>query len=373
MTQSSPRGELYIGLMSGTSLDGIDLAIVDFSSSQPKVIHCETTPYPKNIVTRLRQLNLGQNLSFDSLYSADVELGELYAQTVNTALTNQNIDANQIRAIGCHGQTLYHKPEGSHPYTVQIGDPNVIAVRTGIDTVADFRRKDVALGGQGAPLAPLFHDYLFGDAEAHRAVINIGGIANISYLSPGEPPRGFDTGPGNTFMDYWISKHRSEMFDRHGDWAASGKVQHDLLQSFVDGEPYFQAEPPKTTGTEYFNPDWLTTHNPGDYSPEDVQATLCELTALTICREIEKHCPLHSQCYVCGGGALNKHLLSRIQDLLDGESVKTTRALAIDPLFVEAIGFAWLARQRINSDTIELSSVTGSSRSAVLGGLYSAT
>ncbi len=359
--------------MSGTSLDGIDLAIVDLASSQANVIHCETSPYPKNVVTRLRQLNLGQNLSFDSLYSADVELGELYAQTVNAALKNQNIEADHIRAIGCHGQTLYHKPAGQFPYTVQIGDPNVIAARTGIDTVADFRRKDVALGGQGAPLAPLFHNYLFGNSGNPRIVVNIGGIANISCLSPGDPPMGFDTGPGNTFMDYWISLHHSETFDSNGDWAAGGEVQPALLQSMIETEPYFKAAPPKTTGTEYFNPDWLAKHNPGDFSPRDVQATLCELTAQTLCTDIKTYFPQYNECYVCGGGALNQHLLSRIQTLLGGAPVSSIQSLGVDPLFVEAIGFAWLASQRIHGKATDLPSVTGSTRGAVLGGLYSAS
>ena len=359
--------------MSGTSLDGIDLAIVDLASSQPTVIHCQTTPYPENIVARLRQLNLGQSLSFDSLYSADVELGELYAQTVNAALRNQKIDAGDIRAIGCHGQTLYHKPAGKFPYTVQIGDPNVIAARTGIDTVADFRRKDVALGGQGAPLAPLFHNHLFGKSGKPRVIVNIGGIANISCLSPGNPPMGFDTGPGNTLMDHWISLHHSETYDSNGDWAATGEVQTALLQSMIESEPYFTAAPPKTTGTEYFNPDWLKKHNPDAYSPQDIQATLCELTAVTLCTDINTHFPQHEECYVCGGGALNRQLLSRIQSLLDAVPVSSTRELGVDPLFVEAIGFAWLASQRIHGKAIDLPSVTGSSRAAVLGGLYSAS
>ncbi len=184
---------------------------------------------------------------------------------------------------------------------------------------------------------------------------------------------GFDTGPGNTFMDYWISLHSSETFDSNGDWAAGGEVQHELLQSMIESEPYFSAAPPKTTGTEYFNPDWLAKQDTAAYSPQDVQATLCELTALTLCNDIKTYFPAYNECYVCGGGALNQHLLSRIQSLLGGAPVNSTQSLGVDPLFVEAIGFAWLASQRIHDKAINLPSVTGSSRAAVLGGLYSAS
>jgi anhydro-N-acetylmuramic acid kinase len=368
--------DLYVGLMSGTSLDGVDVAIVDFAQSPPQLHFCSTTAYSDSVRDRLLDLCRSQTTSLDELYSLDAELGEIYAGVVNTALKNAGIPPQQIVAIGCHGQTIRHSPDSAIPYTAQIGDPNRIAARTGIDTVADFRRKDIALSGQAAPLAPAFHRFLFRSSKEDRAIINVGGISNISYLPADHNAAilGFDTGPGNTLLDYWTEQHRNRPFDEGGAWARTGAVNSELLARMLDGEPYFCQSAPKSTGTEYFNPDWLMTFLNSaaseSLSPADVQTTLVELTARTIAEALIELPSGILNCYLCGGGAHNLYLMERLALALPKCSVNTTAKLGLDPDFVEASAFAWLARERVNLRTGNISEVTRARQTTILGGIY---
>ena len=370
--------ELYVGLMSGTSLDGVDVAIVDFAQSPPQLHFCSTTAYSDSVRHRLLDLCRSQTTSLDELYSLDAELGEIYAGVVNAALNKAGIPPQQIVAIGCHGQTIRHSPDSAVPYTAQIGDPNRISVRTGIDTVADFRRKDIALGGQAAPLAPAFHRFLFRSSTEDRAVINIGGISNISYLPADHsaPVLGFDTGPGNTLLDYWTDQHRNTAFDEGGAWARTGTVNNALLVRMLDDEPYFRQAAPKSTGTEYFNPDWLMTFLNSAASkslpPADVQTTLVELTVRTIAEALIELPSGIQNCYLCGGGARNLYLMERLALALPECTVNTTAKLGLDPDFVEASAFAWLARERVNRRAGNIPEVTRAKQATTLGGIYAA-
>ena len=373
---SDPTGsEIYAGLMSGTSLDGIDVAIIDFSEFPPKTLFCKTWPYDDVFKQRIRSLCQSDTTSLNALYSLDAELGERYAETINNAIKIASLDRSQITAIGCHGQTIGHNPNAKFAYSVQIGDPNRLAALTGITTVADFRRKDIAVGGQGAPLASAFHQFLFRSSQEDRALINIGGIANITYLAAnaGVPVVGFDTGPGNCLLDHWIHQQQNTNYDEQGAWAAGGNIIEPMLRRMLDEESYFAAKPPMSTGTDYFDPAWLTRFLPTDYTARDVQATLVELTALSIANAISHLLPgLPSICYVCGGGAHNRYLLERLDQALPDCEVKTTDALDTNPDFVEAIAFAWLARERMHMRSGNLPAVTEARKPAVLGGIYSA-
>ena len=283
-------------------------------------------------------------------------------------------DVQQVRAIGSHGQTILHLPWATPSRTLQIGDPNLVAALTGVTTIADFRRADVAAGGQGAPLAPAFHAWKFRAGRVNRVVLNIGGIANITILpaAPAEQVRGFDTGPGNTLMDAWIQQRRGCDYDEQGHWAATGNVRQDLLKQALS-DPYFTAPPPKSTGKDDFNLAWLATHTDKTGSAcrdEDLQATLLELTAVSIAEAISAKAPGADELLVCGGGVHNPVLMRRLQSLLPGLAVKSTGACGIDPDAVEAVTFAWLARQRLENTPANLPSVTGAERAVVLGAIY---
>ncbi len=369
-----PGNEIYIGLMSGTSLDGVDVAIVDLGHFPPRFLHCATSPYPDSIRERLRELRETQSISLDALYSLDAELGDIYAQRVNQALELAGLDSDAISAIGCHGQTIRHSPDSAVAYTAQIGDPNRITAITGITTVADFRRKDIALGGQAAPLAPAFHRFLFRSDDENRVVVNIGGIANISLLpaDPTQPVIGFDTGPGNTLCDHWIKKNLGTEFDSNGDWARGGRVIEGLLQNMISAEDYFSTGAPKSTGTEHFSPAWLTRFLDGEPDARDIQATLVELTVATIADSIGGLPTPPAGCFVCGGGARNAYMLERLQRLLADCRVETTDRLGMDPDFVEAAAFAWLARERIELRNGNIPEVTQARRATLLGGVYAA-
>lgn len=372
---NQPRGsEIYVGLMSGTSLDGVDVAIVDFSEFPSRILHCQTRPYPDGIRQALRELCQSQSITLDNLYTLDAALGEHYAAEVNSALQALSLEPCDIIAVGSHGQTIRHSPDTATAYSVQIGDPNRLAALCGITTVADFRRKDIALGGQAAPLAPAFHQYLFRCEAEERVVINIGGIANITHLpaDPGAPVLGFDTGPGNTLLDYWSGQHLGKSFDDGGEWARGGKPIDGLLNQMLTGEPYFVLTAPKSTGTEYFNPNWLAAFLHDDYKAEDVQATLVELTVITLAEAIRGLPAMPANCYVCGGGAHNRFLLERIAQAIPKCGLHTTAALGLDPDYVEAAAFAWLARERINLRAGNIPAVTHAQRSAILGGVYAA-
>ncbi len=369
---SSSSSEIYVGLMSGTSLDGIDVAIVDFGNFPPRIIHGHTTPYPDSVRQRLHNLCQSPSTTLDQLYGLDAELGELYAEAVNQALEFASLDTAGVAALGCHGQTIRHSPDSAKPFTAQIGDPNRIAALTGITTVADFRRKDIALGGQAAPMAPAFHRFLFRSDDENRVLINIGGIANISYLpaNPEQPVLGFDTGPGNTLLNHWNEKHQGSAFDDAGAWAGSGVVIDSLLESMISEEDYFRLDPPKSTGTEYFNSNWLLRFVNEKYKANDVQATLVELTTVTIANAISQLPQRPESFYVCGGGAYNEYLLERLRANLPQGTLATTEALGLDPDFVEAAAFAWLARERINLRAGNIPEVTQAQHAGILGGIY---
>ncbi len=369
---SSSGSEIYVGLMSGTSLDGVDVAIVDFGDSSPRILHAHTSPYPASVSQRLHHLCQSPSTTLDDLYNLDAELGELYAATVNQALELAALDCTDVTALGCHGQTIRHSPNSARPYTAQIGDPNRIAIVTRITTVTDFRRKDIALGGQAAPLASAFHRFQFQSNDEDRAIINIGGIANITYLpaNPELPVIGFDTGPGNTLLDCWNRQHQDSTFDDAGTWARSGQVIGNLLESMISAEDYFRLDAPKSTGTEYFNSTWLSPFLSAEYAANDVQATLVELTATTIANAISGLPALPANCFICGGGAHNQYLLERLAELLPDCGVATSATLGLDPDYVEAVAFAWLARERINLRSGNIPAVTQAKRATILGGVY---
>jgi anhydro-N-acetylmuramic acid kinase len=364
--------ELYIGLMSGTSTDGIDAALVDFKDNKARLVAFEYHPFPDTIKAIIHNISAPDTqVSLKEYGAMDAQLGRLFAQTVNTLLAKANISSASIQAIGSHGQTIYHAPDSLLPFSLQIGDPNIIAEKTGITTVADFRRRDIAANGQGAPLVPAFHQAVFSDAKEHRCIVNIGGIANITVLPP--PPSnkviGFDTGPGNTLMDQWVNKHRNLGYDKNGAWGKTGRINHDLV-ALLKQDAYFQAAPPKSTGKEYFSLPWIykkiATEN---YAAEDIQATLCFLTAITICDAIQQYAPATERVLICGGGIHNAYLMQLIEQNIIG-AVSSTEVYGIHPDHVEAIAFAWLARQNLNNLTGNLKEVTGASNAVVLGGIY---
>lgn len=360
---------LYLGLISGTSADGIDAALVRFSPHL-EVIAARTFPYSDAL--RERVLALARNnaaIALDDLGRLDVEIGGRFADAAQALLREAGIDAQQVTAIGSHGQTVCHRPHGPHPFTLQIGDPNVIAERSGIATVADFRRADMAAGGQGAPLLPALHAAVLADAATPRAILNLGGIGNVTLLTPGQPVFGFDTGPANCLMDAWSARMRGAVRDEGGAWARSGRIDTALLERLLD-DPYFAAPPPKSTGREHFNIDWLDARLPNHLVPENVQATLLQLSARSIAAALHDNAPEIREVYACGGGVHNAALMDALRDALPGVQIDTTAALGLDPDFVEAVGFAWLARARLENIPGNLPSVTGARGPRVLGGVY---
>lgn len=372
--QDASSSEIYIGLMSGTSLDGVDIAIVDFAQDPPRLIHNATWPYETDLKQRIHDITISATTSLNNFCQLDVELGLNYADIVNRTLESCDIAKHTIAAIGNHGQTIQHGPDADPPFTLQIGDPNVIAAKTSITCVGDFRRKDVALGGQGAPLAPAFHQFLFASDSIDRVIINIGGIANITYLPANAEAEvvGFDTGPGNTLLDFWSNKNQGVAYDDQGKWGETGSVIFELLDSMLNDEPYFQQLPPKSTGTEYFNSNWLLPYLRSELSAADVQASLVDLTAETIAGGIKALPGSAAECYICGGGVHNHHLLRRLQELLPDCHINSTQDLGLDPDYVEAVAFAWLARQTMNRQAGNLPSVTRASSATILGGIYPA-
>ncbi len=362
--------ERYIGLMSGTSLDGIDAALVSFTPrGRPRLIQALSIPYEESLRERL--LALGGGTPLDEVAALDAELGERFAAAVQQL--RRESGNNDIRAVGSHGHTAWHAPDSSPAATVQIGDPNRIAQTTGLTTVADFRRRDVAVGGQGAPLAPAFHQGLFWSRSADRVAINLGGMANLTTLpaSRRNPIMGFDTGPANALLDHWAGLHLKRRFDDNGEWAAAGHIHDALLQAMLD-DPYFRRRPPKSTGREHFNRAWLESHLdrfPG-IPPRDVQTTLVELTARTVAEGVKHSLPSAAEVIICGGGAYNAYLLQRIEILLATSRVTSCEALGIAPEWVEAVGFAWLARQTLMGEPGNLPTVTGAREAVVLGGIY---
>lgn len=361
--------ECYIGLMSGTSADSVDAVLVRFDP-ELRQLASYSHPIAPDLKARIRAT--GAHTRLGDAAQLDVVLGELFADAANALLKSAGIAPEQVRAIGSHGQTVWHAPGSAPPYTIQLGDPNVIAERTGITTVADFRRHDIAAGGQGAPLAPAFHRSLFGCAGKTRVVLNLGGIANISVLVGEQLVEGFDTGPANALLDAWIFARRGQPFDRDGEWAAGGEPDSGLLARLLS-DPYFEREPPKSTGLEHFNLAWLQGHLDALARPladRDVQATLAELTVRTVAKAIAARAKNAERVLVCGGGAHNSHLMRRLGALLAPITVESTAAVGVDPDFVEACAFAWLARETLNGRYGNAPVVTGAKREVILGGIY---
>lgn len=367
--------ELYIGIMSGTSLDGIDFALVDLDQDKLELISTLAKPLATELKSEILALNTPRcDNELDRSYRLDRKLGQLFAQGCTELLAQNRLSAKDIQAIGSHGQTIRHQPDIKHAYSLQIGDPNTIAELTGISVVADFRRRDIAAGGQGAPLVPAFHQALFACEEKQRAIVNIGGMANISYLAncQNQQLSGFDTGPGNCLLDAWIQHQRQLDFDRDGAWAASGQVDNKLLERLLSCE-FFHRPPPKSTGRELFNLAWLQQQLVGFESlpPQNVQATLCELSVQTIAQQLQAH-TLASEIYVCGGGAFNQNLMQGLRRELPNCLVSTTEVLGLKPDWVEACAFAWLAKQCLAGLAGNHPDVTGASGFRVLGGIYPA-
>ena len=362
---------IYIGLMSGTSIDGVDALAVDFAKDQFSCIGSHSQLIADSLRQDILRLCHSDTDGLQLFAETDHRLGKLYTETSLTLLDKLGLEASQIGAIGCHGQTIRHAAptESSIPFSLQIGDANILAAKTNIPVVADFRRKDMALGGQGAPLVPAFHHQVFASIKKNRVIVNIGGIANITSLPTDKSCIGFDTGPGNVLMDLWSQTHLGTAYDHNGDWAASGSVQDKLLQRLKCCD-FFALPAPKSTGRELFNSDWLNAQLK-DYAhipPQDIQATLLALTAETISEAINRLGNSVQEVYICGGGAFNHALMAELTGLLP--EVATTEALGIAPNWVEACAFAWLAKQRIEHKAGNITEVTGACRETVLGAVY---
>jgi len=364
--------EHYIGLISGTSMDGIDAVLASFTESGIVLHATHAHAYPPELRGLLIDaISDPDDCGLDQLAMLDRWAGECFRDAALEVVAKSDVDKGEIAAIGSHGQTLRHQPDSERPFSLQIGDPATVAVGTGITTVADFRRADIAAGGQGAPLVPPFHNWLFRSRSEHRAILNIGGIANITVLPMNDSPIiGFDTGPGNTLLDAWISRQRDLPYDAGGRWAADGKVIRSLLEKLM-ADDYFSLMPPKSTGFEHFNLDWLHEFCVEEHKPEDVQATLSELTARTIAEAIDRHSPATRAVYICGGGVHNIDLVRRLEGHLRGATIASTLDAGLDPDWVEAAAFAWLAMRTMNKQSGNLPDVTGASRKLVLGAVHS--
>jgi anhydro-N-acetylmuramic acid kinase len=363
---------LYIGLISGTSMDGVDAALVDFSQSPLKLIATHSEPISVSLRKALGAFSIPGENEINRLGELDCQLGHLFANAVNALLQKSSIPHSAIKAIGSHGQTIRHQPKYETPFTLQITDPNIISEKTGITTVADFRRRDIANGGQGAPLTPAFHEFLFRDKNYNRVILNIGGIANITLLSanPHSDTIGFDTGPGNTLLDNWAQHTMGYSYDNAGKWGNTGACQPKLLQKLL-ADPYFALPPPKSTGREYFNLDWLNQcANIADYSPVDVQRTLAEFTATTIMNAINQYMASPSQIFICGGGIYNQLLLQLLDEKKGYHTLHSTAEFGLSPDWVEAVAFAWFAKQTLNGQAINLTRITGATKCSILGGIY---
>jgi anhydro-N-acetylmuramic acid kinase len=366
--------ELLIGLMSGTSLDGVDGVLVECTDDRTQVIQHVHRPFTPALSAELLSLN---STGPDELHRAALganALVRIYTQVVSALLSGAAVEASAITAIGAHGQTVRHRPQefDGTGYTLQLNNPALLAELTGIDVVADFRSRDVAAGGQGAPLVPTFHQAMFARPGQTVCVLNIGGISNISVLSD-TAVLGFDCGPGNALMDAWCQQHTGQAFDRDGAWAARGRVNPALLETLLH-EPYFANPPPKSTGRDLFNAPWLEQQLSGfsPLAPIDVQATLTELTAQACAFDVLRYAPATERLIVCGGGALNTHLMVRLQAHLPEREVSTSQAHGLPPQQVEAAAFAWLARKTVLRQTASLQSITGTRGARVLGAIYPA-
>lgn len=355
--------------MSGTSLDGVDAVLADFRGALPQTVATHYSPFPHELKTRLLALH---EPAHDELHQAALaanELAHIYREAVAALLKRAGVSVGSVRAIGCHGQTIRHRPHAG--YTLQLNNPALLAELSGIAVVADFRSRDVAAGGEGAPLVPAFHDAVFRSPDIHRVALNIGGIANVTDLKPGAATRGFDCGPGNMLLDAWSQKHMGQPYDEGGNWAARGSPIRPLLDMLLT-HPYFSVAPPKSCGREQFNLGWLESNLAGNDSGADVQATLLELTASTIVDSIGLWCGVPAELVVCGGGAHNAALMRRLAALMPQTQVRKSDELGVDADWVEALAFAWLARQALLRLPGNLPEVTGAKGPRVLGAIYPA-
>ena len=351
-------------------MDAIDAALVDFDAKPLRIVATSATDFDPQLKQRIAALiDSADYAALDQIGQIDVALARAFAAAALDLLQRAGVDAGAVSAIGSHGQTLRHRPDLPLPFTWQIGDPSTIAELTGITVVADFRRRDVAAGGQGAPLLPVFHDHVFRTEAEDRAIVNVGGIANVTVLSRDSTVTGFDTGPGNRLLDAWIARHAGADYDADGRWAGTGRCDATLLARLLD-EPYLRQKPPKSTGRELFNLSWLETQlGLFPHRPEDVQATLLEFTAASIAAAARAHAP-GAALYICGGGARNGALMNALRHRVAPNPVASTAVLGLDPDFVEAVAFAWFAERTLAGLTSSAASVTGARGARILGGIY---
>jgi anhydro-N-acetylmuramic acid kinase len=361
--------ELYVGLMSGTSLDGVDAVLADLSNTQPRLVGHRHERFAPALRNELLALNHSAGDELRRAALAANNLAREYASLVNMLLAQCAVDPRTVTAVGCHGQTVRHQP--ADEYTIQLVNGSLLAERTGVTVICDFRGRDIAAGGQGAPLAPAFHNAVFARPEKHRVIVNIGGIANLTDLPPAAAVTGFDCGPGNVLLDAWVQQHLQQPYDCDGAWAQTGKPISGLLARLLDDD-YFRRVPPKSTGRDTFGYDWLARRLTGAEQPADVQATLLALTANCIAAAVEKFCAGAQEVYVCGGGARNAALAELLARQLAPRRVAATDVLGIDAEHVEALAFAWLARQALKSRPGNIPSVTGARGPRVLGAIYPA-
>lgn len=376
MKERLHKEELYIGVMSGTSMDAVDAVLISITHNKFQTLACQSSTISPELKQQLSALCFPGNNEIERSAHLDILFAELIADTVNTLLIKQNLKAQDICAIGSHGQTIRHCPEAKKPFSLQIGNPSIIAHKTGITTIADFRMADIAAEGQGAPLVPAFHQAVFNPETGCRAIINIGGIANITLLhtksndAKNNIVKGYDIGPGNTLMDQWILKHKHTPIDLDGEWARSGNILPELLEKFL-ADAFIQKKPPKSSGREYFNLAWLDTFSPYQANNEDIQRTLLEFTAQVLADTVN-HETNGTPCeiYLCGGGVKNRFLYERINALLPDYRIASTGNLGIDAQLVEGAAFAWLASQTMQNLPGNIESVTGASCAKILGGIY---
>lgn len=361
--------QLVIGLMSGTSLDGIDAVLTAIDGKHCQLLHTCYLPYYDDLRSALLALHVSAADELERSALLGNILARSYAESVHRLLKQAGVEASQILAIGCHGQTIRHRPELG--YTLQIGNPALLAELTAITVVADFRSRDVAAGGQGAPLVPAFHQAVFHDEKSHRVIVNIGGIANLTDLPVSGEVRGFDCGPGNLLMNAWAQRHLAKPHDEGGQWAASGRVITELLEAVLT-HPFLREPPPKSTGRDTFHMAWLEQYIRPEYAAIDVQRTLLEFTALTISMAISQHCAAVDEVFLCGGGAHNLALVQRLEQLMQPAKIGLTDDLGIGVDWVEAVAFAWLARQTMHGESGNLPAVTGAAGPRILGAIYPA-
>jgi anhydro-N-acetylmuramic acid kinase len=360
---------LYVGVMSGTSLDGADAALVDFSSSVPRTLAFATVPFSAALRDELLMLCAPGNDSLDLAGRVCVELADVYARAVDAVIVGAGISRTDVAAIGCHGQTVRHRPELG--FTIQLNDPARLAEHAGIDVIADFRRRDMAAGGQGAPLVPAFHEAVFRHPEKTRAIVNIGGISNVTLLAPGHATMGFDCGPGNVLLDAWAHLHIGKQYDEDGRWASRGTSDAETLSRLL-AEPFLAEPPPKSTGRELFHLAWLDARLPPNYDPVDIQSTLTDFTARSIIAAIDQFCPATQEIYLAGGGARNATLVKRIAAHAGRRPVATTDALGVATGHVESMAFAWLAMKCLRREPVDLTTATGARAPRILGAIYPA-